>query len=120
MRITRIDATPLAIPLVEEFHWAGGTQVGANLVLFTVHTDEGITGYGDAVCEDPRAIAVTGEQMSRQLIGKRVGDVEAILKSIWTEGRWKMFPQFAGFAIAGIEVACWDALGRGLAAGRGP
>ena len=114
MRITRIDATPLAIPLKEEFHWAGGTQVGANLVLFTVHTDEGIIGYGDAVCEDPRAIAVTGEQMARQLVGKRVGDVEAILKSIWTEGRWKMFPQFAGFAIAGIEVACWDALGRGL------
>ena len=42
MKITRIEATPLAIPLAEEFHWAGGAQVGANLVLFTVHTDEGI------------------------------------------------------------------------------
>ena len=44
MRITRVEATPLAIPLAQEFHWAGGAQVGANLVLFTVHTDGGWLG----------------------------------------------------------------------------
>ena len=32
MKITRIESTPLAIPLAQEFHWAGGAQVGANLV----------------------------------------------------------------------------------------
>jgi L-alanine-DL-glutamate epimerase-like enolase superfamily enzyme len=40
--------------------------------------------------------------------------MEAILRSIWSEGRWKMFPQFSQLVFAGIEVACWDALGRGL------
>jgi len=50
VRITQIEATPLAIPLAQEFHWAGGAQVGANLVLFSVHTDEGITGYGESIC----------------------------------------------------------------------
>ena len=44
VRITRIEATPLAIPLAQEFHWSGGAQVGANLVLFTVHTDDGVDG----------------------------------------------------------------------------
>ena len=34
MRIAHVEATPLAIPLVQEFHWSGGTQTGANLVLF--------------------------------------------------------------------------------------
>ena len=47
MRITRVDAIPVAVPLVEEFHWAGGTQVGANLVLFAVRTDDGVTGWGE-------------------------------------------------------------------------
>ena len=112
MRITRIDATPLAIPLTQEFHWAGGAQEGANLVLFTVHTDDGVEGYGESIAEDPRAVVAHGELMARQLVGRPPGDMEAILRSIWSEGRWKMFPQFTHLVFAGIEVACWDALGR--------
>jgi muconate cycloisomerase len=114
LKIARIEATPIAIPLVQEFHWAGGAQTGANLVLFAVHTDEGVTGYGESICEDPRAVVAYGELMARQLIGRAPGDMEAILRSIWSEGRWKMFPQFTQLVFAGIEVACWDALGRAL------
>ena len=114
MRITRIEATPLAIPLAQEFHWAGGAQVGANLVLFAVHTDDGVVGYGESICEDPRAVVAYGELMARQLVGRSPGDMEAILRSIWSEGRWKMWPQFTQLVFAGIEVACWDALGRAL------
>src|SRR5690348_11690887 len=114
MKITRVDATPLAIPLAQEFHWAGGAQRGANLVLFTVHTDEGIEGYGESISEDPRAVAAHGELMARQLVGRSPGDMEAILRSIWTEGRWKMWPHFTQLVFAGIEVACWDAYVRVL------
>jgi len=114
MKITAVEATPLAIPLAQEFHWAGGAQTGANLVLFTVHTDEGVSGYGESVCEDPQAVVSYGQLMARQLIGRSPGDMEGILRSIWSEGRWKMFPQFTQLTFAGIEVACWDALGRAL------
>ncbi len=114
MRISRIEATPLAIPLREEFHWSGGTQRGANLVLFTVHTDEGVTGYGESITEDPRAVVAYGELIGRQFVGFSPGQVEAILRRVWSEGRWKMWPQFTQLLVAGIEVACWDALGRAL------
>jgi len=114
MRITSVEATPLAIPLAQEFHWAGGAQLGANLVLWTVNTDEGVSGYGESVCEDPVAVASYGELMARRIVGRSPGDMEAILRSIWREGRWKMFPQFTQLTFAGIEVACWDALGRAL------
>jgi L-alanine-DL-glutamate epimerase-like enolase superfamily enzyme len=114
VRITRVEATPLAIPLAQEFHWAGGAQVGANLVLFTLHTDEGVAGYGESICEDPRAVVAHGELIARQVVGHSPGEIEAILRSIWSEGRWKMFPQFTHLVFAGIEVACWDALGRTL------
>jgi L-alanine-DL-glutamate epimerase-like enolase superfamily enzyme len=114
VRITRIEATPLAIPLAQEFHWAGGAQVGANLVLFAVHTDDGVVGYGESICEDPRAVVAYGDLMARQLVGRSPGDVEAILRSIGSEGRWKMWPQFTQIVLAGMEVACWDALGRAL------
>jgi len=114
VRIVRIDATPLAIPLAQPFHWAGGSQVGANLVLFAVHTDDGIVGWGESICESPTAVADVGLLIARQLVGRPVGDVEALLQSIWTEGRWKTTPQFTQFVVSGIETACWDALGRTL------
>ena len=114
MRITRIEATPLAIPLEQEFHWAAGAQRGANLVLFAVHTDDGVTGWGESICEDPRAVVAHAELMARQFVGRSPGDVEAILRSIWTEGRWRTFPEFTQFVLAGMESACWDALGRAL------
>jgi muconate cycloisomerase len=33
---------------------------------------------------------------------------------VWTEGRWKTTPQFTQFVLAGMESACWDALGHAL------
>jgi L-alanine-DL-glutamate epimerase-like enolase superfamily enzyme len=114
MRITRVDAVPIAVPLAEEFHWAGGAQVGANLVLFAVHTEDGVVGWGESVCEVPLATAEFGTAVSRQVVGRRVDDVESILAEIWTRGRWKTTPQFTQFVVSGIESACWDALGRTL------
>jgi branched-chain amino acid aminotransferase len=114
VRITRVEARPLAIPLAQEFHWAGGAQRGANIVLFSVHTDEGVTGHGESIAEEPAAVAAYGQLMARQLVGRSPGDMEAILRSIWSQGRWKMWPQFTQTVFAGIEVACWDALGRAL------
>jgi L-alanine-DL-glutamate epimerase-like enolase superfamily enzyme len=112
MRITRVEATPMVVPLAQEFHWAGGTQVGANLVLVSVHTDDGVAGYGEIVCEAPAAVAEYALLMARQLIGRSPGDIEAILHSLWSKGRWKTTPQFTQFVVAGLEAACWDATGK--------
>jgi glucarate dehydratase len=114
VRIARVDVTPLAVPLAQEFHWAAGAQRGANLVLFAVHTEDGVAGYGETVCELPAAVAEYGRSIARHALGRSVSDVEAILRSIWTEGRWKTTPQFTQFVVSGLESACWDALGRTL------
>jgi L-alanine-DL-glutamate epimerase-like enolase superfamily enzyme len=114
VRITRIEAVPVAVPLAEEFHWQGGAQLGANLVLFAVHTEDGVVGWGESVCEVPLATAEFGKAIARQVVGRRVDEIEAILAEIWTRGRWKTTPQFTQFVVSGIESACWDALGRTL------
>ena len=108
MRISRIDATPLAIPLRQEFHWASGAQLGANLVLFSVHTEDGVVGYGETVCEAPGAVAEIGLLMARQLVGRSVGDVEAT----WACAR-KLISlcmnacRFTGRPQAAQIAACW-------------
>jgi L-alanine-DL-glutamate epimerase-like enolase superfamily enzyme len=114
VRVARVEATPLAIPLEQEFHWSGGVQRGANLVLFSVHTDDGVVGYGESICEDPVAVTSYGLLMAEHFVGQELANVEAMLRSVWTEGRWRFWPQFTQLTVSGIEMACWDALGRTL------
>ncbi len=114
MRITTVTATPLAIPLAQPFHWRSGVQRGANLVLFTVETDQGVVGHGESICEDPAAVEAYGRLMARWFVGRSPGDVEAILGDLWREGRWRFHPRFSLQVLSGLEVACWDALGKAL------
>lgn len=114
MRITAVTTTPLAIPFERPFHWRSGVQRGANLVLFAVETDKGVTGFGESICEDPAAVEAYGRLIARSFVGRSPGDVEAILGDLWRDGRWRFHPRFSLQIVSGIEVACWDALGKGL------
>ena len=114
MKITSVTATPLAIPLARPFHWRSGVQERANLVLFTVETDAGATGYGESICENPAAVVSYGNLMAEAFVGRSPGDVEAILGGLWREGRWRFTPHWSQQIASGIEVACWDALGKAL------
>lgn len=114
MKITAVTATPLAIPLLEPFHWASGTQAHASLVLFSVETDAGVTGYGESICEEPAAVVSYGSLMAQAFVGRSPGDVEAILRDLWREGRWRYYPRWSQQIASGLEVACWDALGKAL------
>ena len=77
MRITAVTTTPLAVPFVQPYHWRSGVQRGANLVLFGVETDVGVTGYGESICEEPAAVESYGALMARAFVGRSLGDVEA-------------------------------------------
>jgi len=114
VKITAVTATPIAIPLVQPFRYRSGVQEGVNLVLFAVDTDEGVTGYGESICEDPAAVVSYGLLMAQHFTGQELANVEAMLRGVWTEGRWRFWPHFTQLTVSGIEVACWDALGRAL------
>lgn len=112
MKVTAIRSTPLAIPLDRPFHWSSGRQRGANLVLWTVETDEGVEGHGESICEEPAAIEAYGRLLADWFVGRAPGDVEAILGEVWREGRWRFTPHFTNQILSGIEGACWDACGK--------
>jgi L-Ala-D/L-Glu epimerase len=114
VKITAVTATPIAIPFAQTFHWRSGAQGGANLVLFAVETDAGATGYGESICEDPAAVIAYGNLMAQAFVGRSPGDVEAILGDLWRNGRWRATPRWAQQILSGLEVACWDALGKAL------
>ena len=48
MKISQIRTTPLALTFKEPYYWAGRCDLGADVVLVEVETDEGITGIGES------------------------------------------------------------------------
>jgi L-alanine-DL-glutamate epimerase-like enolase superfamily enzyme len=48
MRITDIEAIPFRLPVRRAFWWAGQKEALGSFVLVKVHTDDGITGLGEA------------------------------------------------------------------------
>ncbi len=112
MKITTVRSTPMAIPLEQPFHWASGCQRGANLVLWTVETDEGVEGHGESICEEPAAIEAYGRIIAEWFVGRSPDEAEDILDALWREGRWRFTPHFTNQILGGIEGACWDAWGK--------
>lgn len=57
MKITKIEAIPLKIPLVEPLHWVSGYMTHAEHLLIRIQTDEGIEG----ICEGVPRPGIYGE-----------------------------------------------------------
>ena len=112
MKITRIETTPMALPLRIPYNWHWGNQRGANLVLFTVETDQGVVGYGESISEEPAATAAYAALMARHIVDEEFDDVDAAMEVAWSSGRWKVTQRFSRMVIAGLESALWDAAGK--------
>jgi len=101
MKITKIDTFVIAMP------WK-------NWLFVEVHTDEGITGVGEATVN---AFARTVEAGIRELEDLIIGQnpfsprriTEAIRRDLYTDGG-----QVQGCVAAAIEVACFDIMGKAL------
>lgn len=119
MQITDIETLALSCPVPEAEAWRFGGEsrppvrgVKSDAVLVKLHTDEGIVGIGEpspygGVGNLRRAV----ENLKPSLLGEDPFDVARIADPAEHFG-----PQFASgpgrFALAGIDVACWDAMGK--------
>ena len=103
MRITRIETL----------------QVGAgwkNWVFVHVHTDTGISGWGEGTLNGfARTIATAVDELSGLVVGedpRRVATISrTLLERVSNDGG-----QIHRTAVAAIEIACWDILGKSLGA----
>jgi glucarate dehydratase len=65
MRITRLRATPVNIPLEAPMWWTGGFYPGTSKIIVEVETDAGLTGLGEAPSTDVlRMIEAMGERLA--------------------------------------------------------
>ena len=83
-------------------------------LFLKVDTDEGITGWGEPVLEGRAAtVAAAVEELSDYLIGKDPRQIEDHWQVMRRAGFYRGGPILMS-AIAGIDQALWDILGKSL------
>ena len=110
MKITRIEAIPVRVPRPQAFKSSLGTHRNSENAVVLVHTDEGLTGLGEASSVwDRRGLGeseVINGLLSAQLVGldpRRIRDIADRMDQLLH----RSYP-----AKAGIEMALYDLVGK--------
>jgi L-Ala-D/L-Glu epimerase len=113
MKVTRVTARPLSIPNREVYHWSGGYNLGVNSILVEVETDEGITGIGEASGDRSVEVSLGIIQAAARLLeGEDPFNLERFVDRFYRIGKWTEVRRLAHQALAGVEMALWDIIGK--------
>jgi glucarate dehydratase len=108
LKITDVDVHVVNLPLTNPFTSSFETKTGETRTVVRIRTDTGVEGWGETMWGRPVAALV--EKIGRDLIGTSPFALEAFHR------RQHMVPFFHGYlgyaAIAALDVACWDAMGK--------
>ena len=84
MRITRIETRPLRIPYRKPFHWAQGIIEAAEVVLVSVHTDEGVVGYGESMSSvSASAVQSLLREAESVCLGRSAFEITALMRDAY-------------------------------------
>jgi L-alanine-DL-glutamate epimerase-like enolase superfamily enzyme len=113
--ITGLDVTFVTIPFTRPELWAWGERKGVTSAVIELHTDAGVTGLGEAVVvlgPTPPIVLAVLRRMEELVIGEAPNRVEFLTAKILGLGAWHSFRETAFTCWAGIEMACWDIVGK--------
>ena len=115
MRITDVRATPVNVPFTEPEIWSQGARHGITAIIVEVETDTGIIGIGESVPAPNPAVTVAAITSAADLlVGKDPRQVRAIWSQLQGPGGWAAFDRAGNAALAGVEMALWDIVGKAL------
>jgi L-alanine-DL-glutamate epimerase-like enolase superfamily enzyme len=118
MKISRVEAIPLAIPYT---YGAGARvhQIGKlDFCLVRVQTDEGIVGWGDAFAYNCRSAvtAAVNDMIAPLAVGADAGQDASAIAQInrMIQKRLHIFGRFGiqAYALSGLDIALWDIAGK--------
>jgi L-alanine-DL-glutamate epimerase-like enolase superfamily enzyme len=134
MKITRVEAVWLQVPIAEERQHVSdfGRATTFDMALVRIETDAGITGVGEAKVsaggtgDYHGVVAVINNEFAPGLIGQDPRNITRIWEGLYngTRGHYALarghvFPAMGRrgvsiSAISGIDIALWDILGQSL------
>lgn len=117
MKIRDIRLTPLHCPFKQPYHWSQGVTYGAPVVLIEIETDAGVTGIGECSASPTHApILAILEDARPRFVGESVYDINRLIWAYYQYGfnakGIGRAPRYFSQAMAGIELAGWDAIGK--------
>lgn len=117
MKITRVEAIPLAIPFTygaEAFKLGTGSWKKLDFCLVRVETDAGLVGWGEAFAYTCRAatVAAVRDMIAPLAVGHDATDIGGLAAKI--QKQLHIFGRFGitAFALSGLDIALWDIAGK--------
>ena len=114
MKITSFTVRCVNVPLSEPHRTASGIVATSPLVLLTATTDSGVQGHSVTFTYTPAALKPTADLMqaiTSTLIGQPLAPA-ALWEQLHARFRLLGTQGLVGMALAGIDMALWDALAR--------
>lgn len=115
MKITGVDATPLASPLDERLRWGAMTVGVKGGIIVRVTTDEGWVGVGEAGFSAeyfPTVGPVINTQLAPLLLGEDPRDIGALWQRMLDATHIWGRRGVETYALSGVDIALWDLLGK--------
>lgn len=112
LTISRLNVRAVHVPMRLPLQTSGGTIRIAPLALIDLHTDEGVTGRTYLFCYTPlilKPVCQLLENLEPVLRGMSVAPLE-INHALHSRFRLLGAKGVVGMALAGIDMAAWDAL----------
>ena len=117
MKITRVEAIPLAIPFsygADAMTLGTGSWKQLDFCLVRVDTDAGISGWGEAfayTCRRATAAAVR-DMIAPLALGHDARDISGLTAKI--QKQLHLFGRYGitAFALSGLDIALWDIAGK--------
>lgn len=114
LTIAKLVARPVNVPMKRPLVTGGGTVGTAPLLLLDLHTKEGVVGRAYLFCYTPlalRPIAALVTNFNEIVAGEALAPF-SIEQKLQKRLRLVSMPGLIGAAMAGIDMAAWDALAR--------
>jgi L-alanine-DL-glutamate epimerase-like enolase superfamily enzyme len=112
MKITKISATPLRVPITIDVLGLNRV-VHFKICLVEIETTSGCVGFGMTGITNEEVVAAA---INKVVAPELVGDDPMATEKIWEKLYWLLSPRgqtgYAAHAIAAIDVALWDIKGK--------
>jgi L-alanine-DL-glutamate epimerase-like enolase superfamily enzyme len=114
VKIKDLKSTIISIPFAKPTFWPYGRWDGMTAVVIEIESDQGMVGLGESICiqSSAEAIKLFIDNTKPYLLDQDPFDTERIGKRIEGLGGWTFGRHFAGYALAGIDMALWDIIGK--------
>ncbi|HET7834185.1 MAG TPA: mandelate racemase/muconate lactonizing enzyme family protein, partial [Variovorax sp.] len=114
MKIIRVSATPLNIPVTIDVLGLD-KQTSLSLCLTEIETDTGLVGHGMTAITEEEIIAAAVREVAGPAL---IGEDPMATERLWEKLYWLLSPRgqtgYASHAIAALDIALWDLKAKAL------